>query len=99
MGHQVIKQPNGRYAVFSSVVDNFILVNCVKGEIRAYYIEKATEEANAQVDRMVGKADGEIPGNQFTMNFEEALETMERIHGKDTVNKFLEEYQPGESKT
>lgn len=33
MGHRIIKQPNGKYAVFSTAENNFILTNVTVEEI------------------------------------------------------------------
>ena len=41
MSRQIIKQPNGKYALFSSVVDDFVLIdadpNEIVEELVAYY--------------------------------------------------------------
>lgn len=92
MSHQVIKQPNGRYCVFSSIVDNFILINCTKQDLVDYYMEKETENVKNAVDRMVSRAEGKTPPNQFTKTYDEALKFIGEIHGKEELDRLKEKY-------
>ena len=40
MGRQIIKQPNGKYCVFSSICDNIIYYDMTPGEIIEAYVEE-----------------------------------------------------------
>lgn len=75
MGHQIIKQPDGRLAVFSSVVDDWIITDATQRELEDYYAEEAAEKAR-KVTRRICEA--VLAGNarkvyyQFAISFEEA---------------------------
>ena len=43
MGRQIIKQPNDKYAVWSSVIDDFIIINATPDELIEGFIEEAKE--------------------------------------------------------
>jgi len=85
MGRQIIKQPNYKYAVWSSVVDDFILMEATPDEIIAMYIEEAEERIKEQVSSEVERLrKGEKPYYQSTLSFDDAIEVIEENHGKDT---------------
>ncbi|MFI2213047.1 hypothetical protein [Streptomyces sp. NPDC020141] len=51
MAEQIIQQPDGRFAIFSSVTDTFIFVNGTPDEIVAFRVEEAAERAREQARR------------------------------------------------
>ena len=51
MGRQIAKQPNGLYAVWSSVVDDFIVEDATEEEIRNWWIKDAIEDATERANR------------------------------------------------
>lgn len=74
MGRQIIKQPNGKYAVWSSTVDNFILLDATPDEI----IEGLVADSRRDIERAVhGKVEsldrGEKAYHQFTLSWDDAL--------------------------
>jgi len=85
MGEQIIKQPNGLYCIWSSVVDDIILINATPEDIINERIEVARQEITRSVIDTVTKLNnGERPYYQFTKTFEEAIECIKDIHGADT---------------
>jgi len=94
MGHQIIKQPDGRYAIWSSVVDSFVLVNATKQDIIDYYIVKEIEAINKEVTEKTEALDrGEKPYAQFTMTLREALDMMKEVHGELYRNGVVKKYK------
>jgi len=90
MGHQIIKQPNGKFSIFSTVVDHFIVIDATPEEIIEYYVKEETEDITANVNAKVEALNrGEKPYGQFTQDWEETLEIIEGIHGKS--DKFLKQ--------
>lgn len=76
MGQQIIKQPNGKYAVFSSVVDAFVLLDAEQPEVFEHFIDAARRQAERDVARVFEKLDkGQKPYYQFTMTFDEAAQS------------------------
>lgn len=83
MGHQIIKQPNGKFGVFSSVVDDFVLINATEQDIVDFYTEKHVRETRLHVAQTIlALENGGKPAAQFTKTFEEALDWIEEVHGK-----------------
>jgi len=82
MGHQIIKQPNGKYAVWSSVVDHFVMINATPEDI----IEDRVLDSR-EIDKLEKGEDF-----FFGKSWEEAIETIKDIHGEaDETLKELKE--------
>lgn len=86
MSYQIIRQPNGLYAVWSTVVDTFTMTDATPEEI----VDEWTEEYRAEVARKVNHIahqlsdhPGSRPYYQFTMTWSEALEKHRSVHGKE----------------
>ena len=56
MSRRVIKQPNGKFACFSSVVDHFIWYDATAEEARAYLRGEYMEEIEARIDEKMRAA-------------------------------------------
>lgn len=84
MGNQIIKQPDGLYAVFSSIVDDFVIINAtpqfIVEEWTAQYREQLEQKVNGII-ACLGK--GEKPYNVFTMTFEDAVGKIKSAHGEN----------------
>lgn len=84
MGHQIIKQPNGLLCVWSTIVDDFIIVDATPEELVGYYAKKAAEDAAKSTARLVnavieGRAAEVYP--RTVMTYAEALRSMqEALH-------------------
>jgi len=88
MGRTVVKQPNGKYAVFSSIVDDFVIVDADKQELIDSDIEEARERITAKYDEMFEFFDnGEVAPRymNFHMTWDEALERVVDVHGEEAA--------------
>jgi|SRR5579872_6786932 len=76
MGKQIIKQPNGKYALFSSNTDTFIMLDATEKDIKHYFIEIEVRRISNRVQQIVKDLDspGAKPYYQFTMSWDEAVE-------------------------
>lgn len=84
MKGQIIKQPNGKYCVFSSVVDDFIYVNATKQEIIKGMVEDYTKEVTDKVNKVCKQLEkNEKPYYQFTMSFKDSIKLITKQHGKN----------------
>lgn len=84
----IIKQPNGYYAIFSTIVDNFTVVDCSRDDLIEEFMERERELITQKVDRILAALEaGEKPYNQFTMSWEEALETIREVHGTEEAER------------
>jgi hypothetical protein len=89
MSRQIIKQPNGKYAVFSSNTNSFIIENCTREELEIFYIEEEKAKIKNILDIIIGKLDAGIkPYYQFTMTYEEAKNTIkEKQYASNTKHR------------
>jgi hypothetical protein len=76
VGNRIIKQPDGKYAVFSSGTDTIIFWDATYDEIVEFFVQRAVEVATRDVKQVLDRvaADEPLPYYQFTMTWEEALE-------------------------
>jgi len=75
MGHQIIRQPDGKLAVFSSFTDTWILFDASPEELLEYYADRAAEEARKQTQETLAQVLAGHPTHvyyQFAMSFDEA---------------------------
>lgn len=85
VGHQIIRQPDGLLAVFSTVVDDWVLTDATAAELEDYYAAKAADDARRRTREIT---DAVLAGEarkvyyQFTMTYDEAVaEIAERDPG------------------
>ncbi|KOG22008.1 hypothetical protein [Streptomyces viridochromogenes] len=75
MAEQIIRQPDGRLAVFSSVSDSFVLLDATPDEVVEWRATEAAEAARrntrAELARVLDDAN-DRPYRQFTLTWEEA---------------------------
>ena len=84
MGNQIIKQPDGRFAIFSSITDTIIVWDATADEIVEYFAEQAAERAREDVRRKIEHVAAGEPRRayfQFAMTWEEALATDREFGG------------------
>lgn len=81
MPSRAVKQPNGLYGRFSTIVDDFTHMNyCREGLIQVFY-----EEFNSMIS-----AEGKLQRADDNPNrFTDEIETIKLIHGKKLANKRL----------
>jgi len=83
----VIKQPNGLYGRFSSIVDNYTHYNLTGSDM---FEVMRDEFGRATAREFMAKADTEYPER-----FEEELETIQSIHGKKEANAIRKKLSAG----
>lgn len=96
MGRQIVRQPNGLYAVWSSVVDNFVLLDATESEVVEELAANAVEQLRKDVRRIVAQLEiGQRPYHQFTKTFEECVAIIRDLHGEgDETLKLIAELEP-----
>lgn len=93
MSHQIIKQPNGKYCIFSSIVDNIIIYNATPDEIKKYYIEEEVKEINKKVDQAINSPQEYYYGWPFN-NFDDMCKEILGLHeGQDKIIKEFKKYK------
>lgn len=75
MSRQIIKQPNGLYAVWSSIVNDFILTDVLPGSIIDLFVQEHRRDITERVSEVIRQLNcGEKPYFQFTLSYEKCLQ-------------------------
>jgi len=75
-----------KYCLFSSVVDNVTYYDMTKEEIVEVWTEKAKKDFEEKVNDIISKLDeGDKPYFQFTLSYEEMLQTILEVHSDDEM--------------
>lgn len=83
MANQIIKQPNGKYAIYSTVVDGFLLMDASRDDIIDDWLQEQKVQLIGRVNKICDDLDaGGKPYHQFTKTWEEAKSEHEQRHGK-----------------
>lgn len=95
MAKQIVRQPNGLYALWSSCVDNFTLLDATESDV----VDELTEEFRRQCVTTVRYAlddiDKGIRRTQFSMSFEECVSRIREVHGDENETlKILDNLEP-----
>lgn len=94
MGHQIIKQPNGLFCIYSSICDDIIAYNKKAEDIIEMEIEEQKCIIKHRVLETILKLESEKnPYYQFYLPYQEMLNRIESAHGKrrlKTVRKMIE---------
>ena len=54
MGRQIVKQPNGKFCIFSTYVDSVIAYDLTSEDVVDFYVEAAAEEAKDRQIKAIG---------------------------------------------
>ena len=74
MARQIIKQPDGFYAEYSSIVDEFVIWNATKEQIIEEREKEAAAEARRNAEKIFTTLDaGEDPYYKMGLTWKEAL--------------------------
>lgn len=83
---QILRQPDGRFAIFNTIVDGFTLVDATKADLLEHYVEKSRKDCASFLDKTCGQLErGGKPYHQFTMNWNEAAREHNRNFPEDAV--------------
>lgn len=85
MSYQIIKQPGGELAVFSSVTETIVLWDATAEEVVEWFVDAAMKKAKREAERVVEVVlHGQTRDiyHQFTMSWEEALKSDEKRGGE-----------------
>ena len=83
MGRQIIKQPDNKYCIWSSVVDHFIAIDYTRQDIIDFFKEEQGKYIVDVIEDKLDKIDkGQKAYHQFTMTYDEAKDTIISVYGK-----------------
>ena len=90
MGQQIIKQPNGKYSVYSSVTESVVLYDFTSDQLIEYFQGRAAAEAKAEIKRKLKDIESNNrPYHQFTKTWDEIKDSIPKDWLKEemTCNK------------
>ncbi len=81
MGRQIIIQPDGKFAIWSSVVDDFVAIDLTMDQVTETFVEQAAHSASHDTRMVMSQLrNGEKPYHQFTMTYVEACAYRDEVH-------------------
>jgi hypothetical protein len=99
MGFQIVKQPDGRLAIFSSYVDQWVACDASDEEVILMFAEQAAESSRLSIGRSVAAIlegrERELPGFHYTI---EELDARSLRHGGKTLADLIASAPPIEAK-
>lgn len=105
MGRSIIRQPNGKFAVFSSVSDSFIALDCTYEDLVESFGERGRMESITNLNntmRVFRRNKNAIKASPYGhTTWEEAVKTHKRIAGKsdDKMNAHLKRVEAEKKRT
>jgi hypothetical protein len=84
MARKIIKQPNGKYCIFSTIVDHFIAYNMTKEEIIALRVAEAQTKITEEVVREINAIND--TNTDEPLNY--ALKCVKENHGTKEFYKY-----------
>lgn len=69
---RIFEQGDGRYAVWSTVVETLLLENATEEEVREWYIEKRIEQAERDIEQRLQRAGEPYEPDDGPGTYEEA---------------------------
>lgn len=88
MGRQIIKQPDGKFAVWSSTADGILLHGATRAEVAEFFVSEAKRDAQDRVRQVLDLVDAGRASEayfQFTKPWKEALREHNRNFPDDTI--------------
>jgi len=91
MALQIIKQPNGKLMLFSSVTDGVAAYNLEKEDVVNYMLQEAKLDIEDKVDSILNRIEqGKRPYHVFTVSYDEAMTMQKRSGGKKLASEIKE---------
>ncbi len=92
MGHQIIKQPDGKLAVYSTADNEFLLLGATLEDIVSLFVKEHARIIKKDVHRIVDLLEKDRkPYYQFTRTWTEAVEDIIDQHGETDTIEWLRE--------
>lgn len=85
MGYQIIKQPDGQLAIWSTYTDTLAMWDASRDEVVEFFVESAMENAARSAERAVDAVMDDQPSRvyaQFAMTWGEAVERDREMGGE-----------------
>ena len=91
MYRQIIKQPNGKLAIWSHFANDFIITNATPEEYIDFRIKEESERITREIYEIVDKLDRDVHIGYYDLTWDTALERLEQLYGKEKLESFLKQ--------
>ena len=81
-----MKLPNGKYGIYSDVIDNYVLLNATEEEVIEFRIQALIEQSKFSMKLEFQKTRN-MSDNEVNDLWNENLNMIEKIHGIDAVKR------------
>ena len=82
MSNMIVKQPDGEFAIYSTIVDDFTFVDLSPRDIIDLWASRERKRLSESVTKIVAQLErGEKPYAQFTETFDEHVAFIRELHG------------------
>lgn len=85
MAYQVIQQPGGELAIFSTYTDTIVMWDATPEDVTQWFVDRAVADTKRHVAQVLEAVSGCEPSkvyHQFAMTWDEALEMDREHHGE-----------------
>lgn len=88
MSWKIIEQSNGKFCIFSTVVDNVIAYDMTRDEVVAEFSKESGIRSGKAAAKIIDKISlGDNPYNHYPVNYEEMLTHIKNIHGYGVMDE------------
>lgn len=84
LARTIVKQPNGKYAVWSTITDSFILINMSKKKLEKFFVAEAIKQASRDFKDDIKKIDKGYPISHYAEVFKD-------IHGEEEYQELIKD--------
>jgi len=85
MGHRIVKMPSGKFAIFSTIVDDIIVYDATPEQLIDYYVEKKREEIIEEITAItnaLAKGERAWPHQRGNESWAETVAWIEQVHSE-----------------
>lgn len=87
MGRAIVKQPNGKLAVFSTIVDDFVYLDCEWEDYIQFRLKEAEEDIRREVERAKEEVAKRGTTSMWDRTWESCLNEIELHHGAEKAQE------------
>jgi hypothetical protein len=81
MGHAIVKQPNGKLAVYSTITGDFIMEDADADDIIAMYVADATLDILRRMRESMERVEKTGTSSRMGQDWDACVESIRELHG------------------
>ena len=80
MSHRILREKDGKYCIFSSIVDDVIAHNFTREQLVTYYLEEEKKKLMNYIENECGVADTHTPEQKLAIDMTESCRGIKRYN-------------------